>query len=119
VQQKLIVKKPGTYQMGTTAQGVSAMQCRIDDPEGWPIAAVPSSCNGTRELRAGTYLWTQLPLTVESMRHTTLNKTREEVVLKGSKPHAASTSSRGTAPSSLRAARTSSRSHSRARRRST
>jgi hypothetical protein len=87
VQQKVVVKKPGTYQMGTTVQGVTAMQCRIDDPEGWPIATVPSSCSGTRELRAGTYLWTQLPLTVESMRHTSLNKTREEVVLKGSKPH--------------------------------
>lgn len=87
VQQKLVVKTPGVYQMGTTAQGVPAMQCRIDDPDGWPIERVPTGCNGNRELRAGTYLWTQLPLTVESMRHTTLTKVRDELVLKGNKPH--------------------------------
>jgi hypothetical protein len=87
VQQKLVVKTPGKYEIGTTAQGVPAMQCRFDDPEGWPVEPVPSRCNGARELRAGTYLWTQLPLTVESMRHTSLVRAREEVVLKGNKPH--------------------------------
>ena len=87
VQQKLVVKAPGAYQIGTTAQGVPGMQCRMDDPEGWPVETVPSPCGGTRELRSGTYLWTQLPLTVESMRHTTLTKVREEVVLKGNKQH--------------------------------
>ena len=87
VQQKLVVKSPGKYQLSTNAQGVPALRCRFDDPEGWPVEPVPSPCNGTRELRAGTYLWTQLPLTVESMRHTTLAKAREEIVLKGNQPH--------------------------------
>ena len=87
VQQKLVVHTPGRYALGTTAQGVPAMLCRMDDPEGWPVEPVPSRCSGTRELRAGTYLWTQLPLTVESMRHTSLSRAREEVVLKGNKPH--------------------------------
>lgn len=87
VQQKLIVTKAGDYQLGTTAQGAKLL-CRIDDPEGWPVEAVPSPCVGTRALGAGTYQWTQLPLTVESMRRTRLERVREPVVLKGNKPHA-------------------------------
>ena len=87
VQQKLTVKAEGHYEMGTTSQGTSSMYCRIDDPEGWPIEAVPSQCVGTRELKASTYLWTQLPLTVESMRRTQLRKVREAITLKGNKPH--------------------------------
>ncbi|HEY1086192.1 MAG TPA: hypothetical protein VGE37_00810, partial [Archangium sp.] len=87
VQQRLTVKGDGTYALGTTSQGTSSMLCRIDDPEGWPIEAVPSSCVGNRELKSGTYLWTQLPLTVESMRRTQLTKVREAITLKGNKPH--------------------------------
>lgn len=87
VQQKLAVKAEGRYELGTTSQGAPSMQCRIDDPEGWPIEAVPSQCSGTRDLRVGTYLWTQLPLTVESMRHTALKKVREAITLKGNKQH--------------------------------
>ena len=87
VQQKLSVKAEGKYELGTTSQGTSSMLCRIDDPEGWPIEAVPSQCVGTRELKAGTYLWTQLPLTVESMRRTQLRKVREAITLKGNKQH--------------------------------
>ncbi len=87
VQQKLTVKLEGSYELGTSSQSSSSMLCRIDDPEGWPIEAVPSACVGTRELKAGTYLWTQLPLTVESMRRTQLRKVREAITLKGNKPH--------------------------------
>jgi len=87
VQQKLTVKAEGQYQLGTTAQGTTSMPCRIDDPEGWPIETVPSACVGTRELKPGTYLWTQLPLTVESMRRTQLRKVREAITLKGNKQH--------------------------------
>ncbi len=87
VQQKLVVTKAGDYQLGTTAQGASLM-CRIDDPEGWPVESVPSPCVGARTLGAGTYQWTQMPLTVESMRRTKLERVREPIVLKGNKPHA-------------------------------
>lgn len=87
VQQEITVKAEGRYELGTTSQGTSSMLCRIDDPEGWPLEGVPSSCAGSRELRAGTYLWTQLPLTVESMRRTQLRKVREAETLKGNKPH--------------------------------
>lgn len=87
VQQKLTVKADGSYELGTTSQGAPSMLCRIDDPEGWPIERVPSACVGTRELKTGTYLWTQLPLTVESMRRTQLKKVRDAVTLKGNKPH--------------------------------
>lgn len=87
VQQKLVVTKAGDYHLGTTAQGASLM-CRIDDLEGWPVEAVPSPCVGTRALGAGTYQWTQMPLTVESMRRTKLERVREPIVLKGTRPHA-------------------------------
>ncbi len=86
VQQKLNVKTEGHYELGTTSQSGS-MMCRIDDPEGWPIEAVPSGCVGTRELKPGTYLWTQLPITVESMRRTQLRKVRDAITLKGNKQH--------------------------------
>jgi hypothetical protein len=87
VQQRLAVKTQGTYQLATTAQGNSKLLCRLDDPDGWPLETVPTSCSNARELRAGTWLWTQLPLTVESMRHTALNRVRDEVVLKGKASH--------------------------------
>lgn len=87
VQQKLTVKAEGRFELGTSSQGSTSMLCRIDDPEGWPIEAVPSQCVGTRELKPGTWLWTQLPLTVESMRRTQLKKVRDPITLKGNKPH--------------------------------
>lgn len=87
VQQRLKVTAAGEWTLSTTAQGISGMQCRLDDPEGWPVETVPSACTGTRSMRAGTYLWTQLPLTVESMRHTKLSRVRDEVVLQGNKAH--------------------------------
>lgn len=87
VRHKLVVTAPGQYQVATTVQGVPSLLCRLDDPEGWPVEPVPSRCNASRELRGGTYLWAQLPLTVESMRHTKLAKRRDEVVLTGTQPH--------------------------------
>lgn len=87
VQQKLTVRTQAAYQVGTTAQGVTGLQCRLDDPDGWPLETVPTACTGERTMRAGTWLWTQLPLTVESMRHSQLTRVREPVVLKGNKAH--------------------------------
>lgn len=86
-QQKLSVKKPARYALSTTAQGVG-VNCRLDDAEGWPVEPVPSSCTGSRRLKKGSYLWTQLPLTVDSMRRTKLERERPPVILKGNKAHA-------------------------------
>ena len=87
IQQQLTVPKSGRYQLGTTGQGVS-LQCRLDDRKGWPLVPVPTPCESTQLLAAGTYLWTQLPLTVESMRHTRLAKVKPPVVLAGNTVHA-------------------------------
>lgn len=87
VQQRLTVKAAGEYELGTTDQGNASLACRLDDPSGWPIERVPSACSGRRALLPGTWLWTQLPLTVESMRRTKLVRTREAVTLKGNRPH--------------------------------
>lgn len=86
VQQKLSVSSGGELQLSTTAQGV-ALRCRLDDADGWPLEMVPTSCSQKRTFPSGSFLWTQLPLTVESMRHTSLQKVKEPVVLKGNKPH--------------------------------
>ncbi|MCA2981415.1 MAG: hypothetical protein INH37_24340, partial [Myxococcaceae bacterium] len=87
VQQRLIVPKGGEFDLGTTAQG-APLACRLDDPQGWPVERVPAPCEGRRALTPGTYLWTQLPLTVESMRRTALARAREPVTLSGNQPHA-------------------------------
>ncbi|MBL8949960.1 MAG: hypothetical protein JNK82_04230 [Myxococcaceae bacterium] len=89
IQQKLVVTKAGTYELATTAQGAGAgLKCRLDDGDGWPLTAVPTSCNAPRTFKAGTYGWSQLPLTVESMRHTHLQRVVPPAVLTGNKPHA-------------------------------
>ena len=87
VQQRLTLKTAGDWELSTSAQGVSGLQCRLDDPDGWPVETVPSSCTQTRSMRAGTYLWTQLPLTVETMRRTRLARPKPEVVLEGNEAH--------------------------------
>lgn len=87
VQQKVSVRKNQVYQLSTTAQGVSELRCRLDDADGWPVTSVPTACTAHRELSPGTWLWTQLPLTVESMRHTSLVPNRDEVVFSGNATH--------------------------------
>jgi hypothetical protein len=86
-QQRLTVKSSGMYALSTSAQGQS-LQCRLDDAEGWPVERVPAPCSLQRALAPGTYLWTQFPLTVESMRRTRFERPRPPVVLRGNKPHA-------------------------------
>ncbi len=87
VQQKITIRTAGGYTLGTAGQG-QTLNCRIEDAEGWPLERVPVPCKLSRELQAGTYLWTQLPLTVESMRRTKLEKHRDALVLRGNRPHA-------------------------------
>ena len=55
--------------------------------KGWPVVTVPTPCEQTLRLAKGTYLWTQLPLTVESMRRTALERVVPPVVLQGNKVH--------------------------------
>lgn len=86
VRQDLVVKQTGRHRIHTSGQGVS-LQCRLDDQQGWPLIPVPASCSQTLELDRGTYRWTQLPLTVESMRRTKLEKIREPLVLRGEHKH--------------------------------
>ncbi len=85
-QQRLSVRQSGELRLSTTSQG-AALHCRLDDADGWPLSMVPTACSQTRRFKSGSYLWTQLPLTVESMRHTKLEKVRAPLVLKGNKPH--------------------------------
>ncbi|MHB8872288.1 MAG: hypothetical protein ACYC8T_01245 [Myxococcaceae bacterium] len=86
IQQKLYVKNRGAVNLSTTGQGVS-LRCRLDDKDGWPVVTVPTACAGRQFLQAGQFLWTQLPLTVESMRRTKLEPVRPPLRLAGSKPH--------------------------------
>ncbi|MCY1075969.1 hypothetical protein [Archangium lansingense] len=87
IQQKLTVPRGADYTLSTAALGAQ-LQCRLDDPQGWPVVAVPTACEQSMRLAKGTYLWTQLPLTVESMRRTALERIQPPVVLKGNKAHA-------------------------------
>jgi hypothetical protein len=87
IQQKLTVPRGADYTLSTAAPG-ARLQCRLDDPQGWPVVTVPTPCEQSMRLAQGTYLWTQLPLTVESMRRTALERIQPPVVLKGNKAHA-------------------------------
>jgi hypothetical protein len=86
IQQKLRVPKRAAYTLSTAAQS-GELQCRLDDPQGWPVVRIPAPCTSTMTLASGNYLWTQLPLTVESMRRTSLERVRPTVTLKGNKVH--------------------------------
>jgi hypothetical protein len=90
IQQRLTVdaKKPAEYTLGTTARGGAQLSCRFEDAQGWPLIEVPSPCRFNRTLSKGEYLWMQLPLTVESVRHTKLEKVKPPKVFKGNKVHA-------------------------------
>jgi len=86
IRQDLVVKHTGRHRINTSGQGVS-LQCRLDDRQGWPLIQVPAACTQNMDLDRGTYRWTQLPLTVESMRRTQLEKIREPLVLRGEHKH--------------------------------
>jgi hypothetical protein len=86
IQQKLTVPRGADYTLSTAALG-ARLQCRLDDPQGWPVVTVPTPCEQSMRLAQGTYLWTQLPLTVESMRRTALERIQPPVVLEGNKAH--------------------------------
>lgn len=87
IQQRLNVTRTAEYTLSTAAQAGS-LQCRLDDKQGWPIVRVPIPCTTNMRIGKGSYLWTQLPLTVESMRRTSLERVLPTVTLKGNKVHA-------------------------------
>lgn len=86
IQQKLRVTRSGVHSLNTSSQA-GAPQCRLDDSQGWPALPVPTPCSQSLRLAKGGYLWTQLPLTVESMRRTSLERVRPTPTLTGNKPH--------------------------------
>jgi hypothetical protein len=86
IRQDLVIKSTGQHRIRTSGQGVS-LQCRLDDKQGWPLIRVPAACTQTMSFDRGTYRWTQLPLTVESMRRTQLEKIRDPLILRGERKH--------------------------------
>jgi hypothetical protein len=85
VQQRMRLLGGGESRLETLVRG-AALSCRLEDKDGWPVVRVPSPCDLTLRLTSGDYLWTQLPLTVESDRRTRFEKVRARPVLKGKKP---------------------------------
>jgi len=86
IQRPIEVTRRGRHQLSTAAQGAQ-LQCRLDDRAGWPLVPVPAPCQQTLELPAGKYLWTELPLGVESMRHLSATRVRPPELLRGKAPH--------------------------------
>lgn len=82
VRQQIAIPKAGRWELTATALGAQ-LRCRLEDRDGWPLEAVPGPCRTTQELPQGEILWTQLPLTVESMRRNAAAPERPPVVLRG------------------------------------
>jgi hypothetical protein len=86
VRQRIAVPNPGRWELTATALGAQ-LRCRLEDGDGWPLEPVPGPCRTTQELPVGEVLWTQLPLTVESMRRSSAAPERPSVVLRGNELH--------------------------------
>lgn len=86
IQQRLTVAEAGPYTLSSAAQRAS-LRCRLDDAQGWPLLSVPTGCSQSLPLAVGTYVWTQLPLTVESMRRTAMERVLAPETLQGEDVH--------------------------------
>ena len=86
IAENLRVRRRARYHLTTTGQGVE-LGCRLEDDRGWPLVKLPMGCDESLALDPGRYGWIQLPLTVESLRHTKLERIRAPRVLKGKKTH--------------------------------
>jgi hypothetical protein len=82
IRQRLAVPKAGRWELTATALGAE-LRCRLEDRDGWPILPVPGPCRVAEELPEGELFWTQLPLTVESMRRSSLAPVVPPGVLRG------------------------------------
>ncbi len=82
IRQTIAIPRAGRWELSATALGAQ-LRCRLEDKEGWPLEQVPGPCRTTQELPEGEVHWTQLPLTVESMRRNAVAPERPPVVLRG------------------------------------
>jgi hypothetical protein len=87
VQQAIKISKPGEYALATMTLGDAQLACRLEDRDGWPLQAVPSSCTLAPQLKAGTYRWIQLPLSVDSQRSSRLSIPPSPLTLAGNQKH--------------------------------
>jgi hypothetical protein len=83
---QLTLKKDTLVDWAVQAQS-GALQCRLDDDDGWPTRKVPHECNGRELLGAGRYTLSVLPLTVESRRSLRLGEPVVQDTLRGDKTH--------------------------------
>lgn len=86
VEQRIAIEQADRYRLRSSGQNVS-LQCRLEDAAGWPLVRVPCRCDLTRHFEPGRLRWVQLPLTVESMRQTELERIEPPAVLSGDAPH--------------------------------
>jgi hypothetical protein len=90
IQQALTIKAGGTYRIATESTAGAPLSCRLEDAAGWPLVPVPTPCQLEKWLKPGSYRWTQLPVTVETQRRTTLERVVRSKLLRGNRPHAVS-----------------------------
>lgn len=85
ITERVSVATPGLYTLSTRGQNARLL-CRLEDDAGWPLESVPTPCEGAHRLRTGSYRWLQLPITVESTRHTHLERLVGAKLLRGGGP---------------------------------
>ena len=82
----LNVKRDGPVDFGVTTFA-GELRCRLDDDDGWPVAAVPHSCELDQSLNAGRYTLVVLPLNVDSQRALKLLTKTTAAVVSGKSTH--------------------------------
>ncbi len=76
----------GTYLLSTV--GVDkTFNCRIEDPDGWPLLRPGLPARVTREFSPGTYGYVSLPCDVETLRDTRLERVETAPKIEGHGPH--------------------------------
>ena len=82
IRQRITIPRAGSWELTATALGAQ-LRCRLEDRDGWPLEPVPGPCRTRQDLPEGEVHWTQLPLTVESMRRSSVALERPPEVLRG------------------------------------
>ncbi len=86
ITQRVLVPAAGLYRLSASAPG-ARLSCRLEDAQGWPLREAPSDCSREEVLPKGELRLSQLPLTVESLRHAVLARVRPPLLLQGGKAH--------------------------------
>lgn len=86
ITQRVMVPAAGLYRLSASALG-ARLSCRLEDAQGWPLREAPSDCSREEVLPKGELRLSQLPLTVESQRHSLLAKVRPPALLQGERAH--------------------------------